>query len=90
MNTIGNLTLVTQKLNGALSNRPWTDSAAAVAAPTGVDAGLGKRTLLNRYSVLLLNKDIVDHHVDAWTDEDIGDRNVTLATLIGKVWARPD
>jgi hypothetical protein len=89
VNTIGNLTLVTQKLNGALSNRPWTNSEAEVAAPTGVDAGLGKRALLNRYSVLLLNKDIVDNHADAWTDQDIGNRNIALAKVIGEVWARP-
>ena len=90
VNTIGNLTLVTQKLNGALSNRPWTNSEAEVAAPTGVDAGLGKRALLNRYSVLLLNKDLVDNHADAWTDQDIGNRNIALAKVIGEVWARPD
>ena len=40
VNTIGNLTLVTQPLNGALSNRPWTDDEAEKVAPTGKDAGL--------------------------------------------------
>ena len=65
---------MTQKLNVALSNRPWTDAAAEVIAPTGKDAGLGKRSLLNRYSVLLLNKDIVDPHTDAWTEHDIATR----------------
>jgi hypothetical protein len=60
VHTIGNLTLVTKKLNIALSNRPWTDEAAVLVAPTGQDAGLGKQSLLKRYSILLLNKDIVD------------------------------
>jgi hypothetical protein len=86
VNTLGNLTLVTQKLNGALSNRPWTDAAASSVAPTGKDAGLGKRSLLNRYSVLLLNKDIVDPHDSAWTDEDIATRNGRLAETISLVW----
>ncbi len=35
INTIGNLTLVNQKLNASLSNRPWTDAEAKVVAPKG-------------------------------------------------------
>lgn len=89
INTLGNLTLVTQKLNIALSNRPWTDEAALPIAPTGKDAGLGKRALLNRFSVLLLNKDIVDPHVGSWTEADIADRNVALAKTIAEVWPHP-
>lgn len=86
INTLGNLTLVTKKLNGALSNRPWTDEDALIVAPTGKDAGLGKRSLLNRYSVLILNKDIVDPHVVAWTESNIADRNVSLARAVCTVW----
>ena len=89
INTLGNLTLVTQKLNVALSNRPWTDEAASTIAPTGKDAGLGKRSLLNRFSVLLLNKDIVDPHVAAWTEANIGERNLAMAKTIAEVWPRP-
>ena len=47
VDTIGNLTLVTQKLNGSLSHRPWTDAEAAAVAPNGKDAG-GKRALLDQ------------------------------------------
>jgi hypothetical protein len=92
VNTLGNLTLVTQPLNGALSNRPWTDVEAAKVAPTGKDAGLGKRSLLNRDSVLLLNKGIVDPHKDAWTDGDIERRSRSLAKAISEVWrsAKPE
>jgi hypothetical protein len=86
VNTLGNLTLVTQPLNGALSNRPWTDTEAAKVAPTGKDAGLGKRSLLNRNSVLLINKSIVDSHVDAWTDADIENRSHSLAKAIAEAW----
>jgi hypothetical protein len=88
VNTIGNLTLVTQKLNVALSNRPWTDVAAQEVAPTGTDAGLGKRSLLNRYSLLLLNKDIVEPHEEAWTEQNIAERTAHLANVIAKAWPR--
>jgi hypothetical protein len=86
VNTLGNLTLVTQPLNGALSNRPWTDAEAIKVAPTGKDAGLGKRTLLGRNSILLLNKDIVDPHENAWTNEDIEKRSRTLAKALAEAW----
>jgi hypothetical protein len=59
---------------------------ALVVAPTGKDAGLGKRSLLNRYSVLILNKDIVDPHVAAWTESNIADRNISLARAVSTVW----
>jgi hypothetical protein len=88
INTIGNLTLVTQKLNVALSNRPWTDEEARVVAPTGKDAGVGKRSLLSRFSILVLNKEIVDEHLASWSEDDIGSRGERLATLATEVWPR--
>lgn len=86
VNTLGNLTLITRKLNGALSNRPWTDTHAAQVAPTGKDAGLGKRSLLSRYSLLLLNKDIVDPHDTVWSEQDIATRSKDVAQVIANVW----
>lgn len=62
VDTIGNLTLVTQKLNGSLSHRPWTDAEATVVAPAGKHAGLGKRSLLDQYSLLVLNKSLIGKH----------------------------
>lgn len=88
INTLGNLTLVTQKLNVALSNRPWTDAAAQRVAPNGKDAGLGKRALLGRYSILVLNKEIVDGHPDDWTEGDIRARAARLAQAVTEVWPR--
>lgn len=88
INSIGNLTLVTQRLNVALSNRPWTDEDARVVARRGQDAGLGKRSLLARYSVLVLNKEIVDQHPSEWTEQDIRKRANHLAGAITKVWPR--
>jgi hypothetical protein len=89
VNTIGNLTLVTSKLNGALSNRPWTDEDAGQVAPNGKDGGLGKRSLIGRYSILVLNKDIVDSHAESWTEDDIRRRSIELAIAVTEVWPRP-
>ena len=89
VNTLGNLTLVTSDLNGTLSHRPWTDSATAPLKTTGENKGLGKRSLLNKYSVLLLSRDIVDNHVDAWSEDDIAQRSVKLAVVLCEVWPRP-
>lgn len=88
VDSLGNLTLVTQKLNGSLSHRPWTNSEAQVVAPTGKDAGLGKRTLLNRYSLLVLNKELVDEHDEAWTDEDIQARSLEMTKRLCAIWPR--
>lgn len=89
VNSLGNLTLITKKLNGSLSHRPWTDSEALVAAPTGKDAGLGKRHLINRYSLLVLNKQLVDDHAEAWGEADIKARSRALAELLCQVWPGP-
>ena len=89
VDTLGNLTLVTKKLNGTLSNRPWRDADAVVVANSGRDAGVGKRALLNRYSILVLNKDIVEPHPDSWTEDDIRERAKRLTDAVIAVWPRP-
>lgn len=89
VNTLGNLTLVTSDLNGTLSHRPWTDSDMAPLKTSGENGGLGKRSLLNKYSVLLLSRDIVDNHADAWTEADIHERSVKLAEVLCEAWPRP-
>lgn len=86
LNTIGNLTLVTKSLNSTLSNRPWTDHASAATPGSGEDKGLGKRSLLNKYSVLALSRPIIDTHLTAWTDDDITERSKVLASTIAKAW----
>lgn len=88
VNTIGNLTLVTKSLNGSLSNRPWTD-AAARGLKDGGEAGKGKRALLQKFSLLVLNKQILEAHPDAWTEDDILDRSAALAGAICEVWPGP-
>lgn len=89
VNVLGNLTLVTMKLNGSLSNRPWTDAEAQVVSGGGADAGKGKRSLLDKYSLLVLSKDLITEHPDAWTDEDIEARSRFLAEQVCKVWPGP-
>ena len=88
LHTLGNLTLVTQKLNGSLSHRPWTDTEATVVAPSGKDAGRGKAWLLEHYSLLVLNKSLVSDHPHAWTDEDIEQRSRELTQRLCAVWPR--
>lgn len=86
IHTLGNLTLVTKKLNVALSNRPWTDEEAAPIAPSGIDAGLGKRSLLKRYSLLLLRDDVVEQ--PTWSEGRIRERSEKLTEVALTVWPR--
>ena len=86
INTIGNLTLVTKSLNSTLSNRPWSDGDAASDPGKGEDKGYGKRSLLNKYSVLALSRPIVDQHPINWTEEDIIERSKSLVSIISEVW----
>ena len=86
VNTIGNLTLVTKSLNSTLSNRPWTDDDAVATPGAGEDKGLGKRSLLNKYSVLALSRPIIDAHPAEWTDSDITERSKAVAATIAKAW----
>jgi hypothetical protein len=88
VNTIGNLTLVTKSLNGSLSNRPWTDFEA-IGLKDGGEPGKGKRSLLDGFSLLVLNKEIVQEHADSWNDDDILARSTLLAEAICTMWARP-
>lgn len=90
VDSLGNLTLVTQKLNGSLSHRPWTDDEAAVVAPEGKKAQLGKRSLLAEYSLLVLNKSLVDCHPVAWTDDDIQQRSRNMTERLCAIWPRHD
>jgi hypothetical protein len=76
IHTIGNLTLLTKKLNSKQSNGPWL----------GVG---GKREGLEAHDVLLLNRDIVKWNDGKWTDEAIRSRTQELAKIITQIWAVP-
>lgn len=88
INTIGNLTLVTKSLNGSLSNRPWTDLQAA-GLKDGGEPGRGKRSLIDGFSLLVLNKEIVQSHEHFWCDDDILSRSEHLAEAVCEIWRRP-
>lgn len=89
INTLGNLTLVTQDLNATLSNRPWTDAETATISTAEDHKGLGKRALINNYSLLALSRTIVDEHHAAWTDSDIDERSRRLSEIVCAIWPRP-
>ena len=55
IHTIGNLTLLTGRLNSKISNGPWSGSG-------------GKRAALEGHDVLMLNRDILKKAGDRWTD----------------------
>lgn len=72
--TVGNLTVLTEKLNPKISNWPWAK----------------KRKEIQKHSVLLLNKQLVDSYPDRWDEETIVDRARSLAATAQKVWPGPD
>lgn len=74
---IGNLTLVSGKLNPAMSNAPWF---ANETSPKG------KRDELSKHSILHLNKHLVDG-METWDEASIAARANALFELAAKVWA---
>lgn len=85
VHTLGNLTLVTGKLNPALSNRPWTDTDSA----TNGFGGQGKRSYLLQHSQLKLNAQLVAENEVEWSVAAIRDRGRRLAHKVCQIWPRP-
>ena len=79
IHTIGNLTLLNNKLNPKQSNRPWVESA---------DGFQGKREALGEHSVLCLNKKLVDH--EAWDEDSIKRRGMELFFTATSIWPGPN
>lgn len=71
--SIGNLTLVTGKLNSSLSNDPWAD----------------KHNTLKQHIVLFLNKDVVNLHEASWDETSILERGRKLADAASRIWPGP-
>jgi hypothetical protein len=80
LHTIGNLTLVTKKLNPSLSNAPW------LAASSG---GKSKRAGLHGHSILRLNHELVHSNEDAWDEDRIEARSAVLLQHAIAVWGPP-
>lgn len=75
VHTIGNLTLVTSRLNPALSNAPWEE----------------KQATLDKHSVLLLNRELLaTYAAEAWTEKTIVARSLQMAKLVAEAWPGPD
>jgi hypothetical protein len=76
IHTIGNLTLLTSRLNSKVSNAAWL----------GAD---GKREALHAHDVFFLNRDLYDKAVAAWTDDAIRARTDEIAGIVVKIWPVP-
>lgn len=74
---IGNLTLVSEKLNPSLSNAAWT-------YPNGKS---GKSDALRKHTRLEINRRLLDTH-PSWTDESILDRASELYHVAKTIWPR--
>jgi hypothetical protein len=73
---LGNLTLLTSKLNSRVSNGAWQ----------GVD---GKKSALHAQSSLKLNAEIEDGFGDDWTVNAIKARNSALIERVIEIWPTP-
>jgi GNAT superfamily N-acetyltransferase len=76
VHTLGNLTLLTGKLNGKVSNGPWL----------GDD---GKLHALQQHDVLLLNRKLVTAHPSDWAEATIRSRTQEMIDAILAIWPVP-
>ena len=67
---IGNLTLVTGKLNPALSNSPWAQ----------------KKESLKQHTALRLNWELLSDAPEEWNEDAIHARSVQIATMVAEIW----
>ena len=74
IHSIGNLTLVTKRLNAKLSNAPWNC----------------KQKTLDEHTVLFLNKDLLRCAPDDWIECTIEERSKKLSRIAAKVWPYAD
>lgn len=72
--TLGNLTLVTGKLNSMESNGPWTE----------------KKKALREHSVLRLNWRLLKDDAAVWDERSIAARSAELAEIVLQLWPGPD
>ena len=67
---VGNLTLVTGKLNTSLSNSAWHQ----------------KKETLRQHTTLRLNWELLDHAPEIWDEGTICERSKQLAMIIKEIW----
>jgi hypothetical protein len=73
VNTFGNLTLLTGRLNSKVSNGSW----------------IGKRAELKKHDVLKLNSDLIEAAQEEWTHDGIHRRTGRLITSMIEIWPVP-
>jgi len=76
VHTLGNLTLLTAKLNSKVSNARWPGAG-------------GKREALEKHDVLLLNRDLLKVASDQWTDKAVQERTKALIEIVLQIWPAP-
>jgi hypothetical protein len=76
IHTLGNLTLLTSRLNPKLSNAPWLGRQ-------------GKKALLHKHDVLHLNKRLLDSADRSWDEESIRRRTAEMIEAILEIWPVP-
>lgn len=73
---LGNLTLLTKKLNSSVSNRAWLGEG-------------GKASHFKEKDVLLLNSNLLDLSADGWDDERIEARTEAMVDAVINIWQVP-
>jgi hypothetical protein len=73
---LGNLTLLTESLNSSVSNGPWLGEN-------------GKWTKLEKYDVLLMNREIRRISKDGWDEQRIDERTLAMVDTLIEVWPVP-
>lgn len=77
---IGNLTLVSGKLNPSLSNSPWFLENSTQC----------KRSGLSAHSDLKLNKRLLANYGQTWDEQCIADRAAAMFAVALEIWPSPD
>jgi hypothetical protein len=77
IHTLGNLTLLTGKLNSRVSNGPWS----------GVNS---KRAGLEAHDVLFLNRDVLRRGLQTWGESQITERTRGIISAIQSIWPVPE
>jgi hypothetical protein len=80
INTIGNLTLVSEKLNPSLSNAAWLSPDPQKK---------GKRLAVNDHSALRINANLVKAYPTHWDEACIDERAKTLFKAACEIWPAP-
>ncbi len=76
LHTIGNLTLLTSRLNSRVSNGPWIGENS-------------KRDGLDDHDVLVINRELLKSAKESWNEPMIRARSERLAQVITKIWPTP-